>query len=62
MITTFKYIFEGRRELFKGLKIDKTDYDWKVHPVIHLDFGSCSAATYAGFMDALPVARPSDDF
>ena len=37
MITTFKYIFEGRRELFKGLKIDKTDYDWKVHPVIHLE-------------------------
>ena len=36
MITTFKYIFEGRRELFKGLKIDRTDYDWKVHPVIHI--------------------------
>ena len=54
MITTFKYIFEGRRELFKGLKIDRTDYDWKVHPVIHLDFGSCAAATYAAFKDALP--------
>ena len=55
MITTFKYIFEGRRELFKGLKIDKTDYDWKVHPVIHLNFGNCAAATYAVFKDALPV-------
>ena len=48
MITTFKYVFEGRRELFKGLKIDKTDYDWKVHPVIHLNFGFCAAATFAG--------------
>ena len=55
MITTFKYIFEGRRELFKGLKIDKTDYDWTVHPVIHIDFGACAAATYAVFRDALPV-------
>ena len=54
MITTFKYIFEGRRELFKGLKIDQTDYDWKVHPVIHIDFGSCAAATYADFASLLP--------
>ena len=53
MITTFKYIFEGRRELFKDLKIDRTDYDWKVHPVIHIDFGCCAAATYAVFKDAL---------
>ena len=55
MITTFKYIFEGRRELFKGLKIDRTDYDWKVHPVIHLNFGNCAAATHAAFMSALPT-------
>ena len=54
MITTFKYIFEGRRELFKGLKIDRTDYDWKVHPVIHLDFSFCAANTYAGFMEGFP--------
>ena len=54
MITTFKYIFEGRRELFKGLKIDRADYDWKVHPVIHLDFSRCSARTHAEFMRDLP--------
>ena len=42
MITTFKAIFQGKRELFKGLKIDRTDYDWKVHPVIHLDFSLCA--------------------
>ena len=54
MITTFKYIFEGRREFFRGLKIDRTDYDWKVHPVIHLNFGNCAAATYADFASLLP--------
>ena len=54
MITTFKYIFEGRRELFKGLKIDRTDYDWKVHPVIHFDFSQCARETYAAFMSEMP--------
>ena len=54
MITTFKYIFEGRRELFRGLKIDKTDYDWRVHPVIHLDFSFCAARTHAELMEGLP--------
>ena len=55
MITTFKYIFEGRRELFKGLKIDTTDYDWKVHPVIHLDFSLCARETHAAFMSEMPA-------
>ena len=54
MITTFKAIFEGKRELFKGLKIDATDYDWKVHPVIHLDFSFCAATTCADFLEGLP--------
>ena len=54
MITTFKYIFEGRRELFKGLKIDRTDYDWKVHPIIHIDFGLCARGTYSAFMSEMP--------
>ena len=55
MITTFKYIFQGRRELFKGLKIDRTDYDWKVHPVIHIDFSLCARETHAAFMSEMPA-------
>ena len=55
MITTFKAMFEGRRDLFKGLKIDRTDYDWKVHPVIHLDFSFCAATTCADFLEGLPA-------
>ena len=35
MLSTLKYIFEGRRDLFKGLKIDKKKYDWKKYPVVH---------------------------
>jgi len=43
LISTFKAIFQGRRELFTGLAIDKLDYDWKSYPIIHLDMGSCAA-------------------
>ena len=28
MLSTLKCIFEGRRELFKGLKIEKKRWDW----------------------------------
>ena len=44
-VSTLEAIFQGRRELFKGLAIDKTDYDWKTYPVIHIDFGNCGRNT-----------------
>jgi len=43
LISTLRSIFEGRRELFEGLDILDTEYDWKTHPVIHMDLGSCSS-------------------
>ena len=37
-LSTLKAVFEGRRELFRGLAIgDKQTYDWRPYPVIHLD-------------------------
>ena len=37
-LSTLKAVFEGRRELFRGLAIgDKQSYDWRPYPVIHLD-------------------------
>ena len=44
-LSTLKAIFQGKKELFKGLYIDKQPYDWKKYPVIHLDLGSISAST-----------------
>ena len=41
-VSTFEAIFQGKRELFKGLYIDSTDYDWKTYPVIHINFARCS--------------------
>jgi hypothetical protein len=47
MLTTLKAIFQGKRELFEGLHIATADYDWPVHPVIHLNMGSVAASTAA---------------
>ena len=59
MLSTLKAIFQGRRELFEGLGISRTDYDWKVHPVIHLNMGFCASENYEQFALSLPheIAR-----
>jgi hypothetical protein len=33
-----KNYFLGRKELFKGLKMEALEKDWKVYPVFHIDF------------------------
>ena len=38
-VSTLKAVFEGKKELFKGLAIYGKPYDWKPYPVIHLSFG-----------------------
>lgn len=40
LVSTLKNYFLGRKELFKGLKIDALEKDWKVHPVFHIDFNA----------------------
>ena len=48
-VTTLKSIFLGRREFFKGLAIDKTDYDWKPHAVIHFNWGRVDPSSVENF-------------
>ena len=38
LISTLESYFLGKKELFKGLKIETLEKDWKVYPVIHIDF------------------------
>ena len=38
-VSTLKAVFEGKKELFKGLAIYDKPYDWKQHPIIHLSYG-----------------------
>lgn len=45
LISTLSDLFKGRRDLFEGLLIDQTDYDWQEHPVIRIDFGQLGGYT-----------------
>jgi hypothetical protein len=56
MISTLKAMFQGRRDLFEGLAIMDTDWDWEKEkrPVIHINMGMCAAADYDTFASALP--------
>ena len=53
MLDTLKCIFEGRRELFKGLKIEKKKYDWKKHPVVRLSMDEVKGETPAQLVENL---------
>ena len=44
-ISTLKAVFQGRKDLFRGLAIYDKPYDWKQYPIIHLDMGNCNAQT-----------------
>ena len=52
-VSTLKCLFEGRRELFSGLKIEPK-WDWsKKWPVLHLDMGSMQARHVDEFNELL---------
>ncbi len=43
LLSTLKYFFQGKKELFQGLWVDKnTSHDWKEFPVLHFSFSSLS--------------------
>ena len=44
LISTLKAYFEGNRELFKGLRIDRREKDWTRYPVIRLDLSTAGDA------------------
>ena len=37
LISTLEAYFRGKKELFKGLAIEKLEKDWTEHPILHLD-------------------------
>ena len=46
MLSTLKCLFEGKRELFKGLRIEKRRWDWKrTYPVVMLNMAEAKAPT-----------------
>ena len=55
MLSTLKAMFEGRRDLFKGLAIDKLPWEgWtKPHPVYSFTMSSAVGETYGLFIERL---------
>ncbi len=53
MLSTLRAIFEGRRELFEGLKISKADYDWKAYPVLMMDMSGAKSISFEGMKEGL---------
>ncbi len=40
LTTTFKSYFEGRKDLFEGLKAGELEIDWTKYPVLHFDMST----------------------
>ena len=38
LVSTLEAYFSGKKELFKGLKIESLEKEWKTYPVFHIDF------------------------
>ncbi len=38
LLSTLRSYFDGKKDLFKGLKIDALEKDWHQHKVFHIDF------------------------
>ena len=38
LVSTLECYFQGRKELFKGLALEKLETEWKEYPVFHIDF------------------------
>ena len=59
LVSTLKNYFLGRKELFKGLKIDSLEKEWKVYPVFHVDFNG-SNFTKQGILENRIASYVSD--
>lgn len=42
LVSTLQMLFEGKKELFKNLWIEKSDWQWNYHPVMVIDFSQIS--------------------
>ncbi len=56
LCSTFEALFKNKRELFKNTWIDKSDYDWKEYPVIHLSMAQCDLKSPVSLEESLIAA------
>ena len=55
LCSTLKSYFEGRRDLFEGLKMAELETEWHQHPVLLISLASMKAGTEAEFNDKIDV-------
>ena len=46
LVSTLKYYFQGRKDLFKGLKMEALEKDWTEYPVFEIDFNGKKFVDY----------------
>ena len=51
MCSTLDALFSGKKELFEGLRIARTDYSFKAYPVLRFDFSKLDTGTYEDFLN-----------
>ena len=65
-VSAFQALFTGRRELFRGLAIERLGWKWRTHPVIHFRFSEASTDTldsfYRTFSDIVKMSLVSAGF
>ena len=58
-LSTLRSYFEGRKDLFEGLAISKTETEWKQYPVFYFDFNVGDFTTEENFRNSLGLKLDS---
>lgn len=53
LLSTLESYFRGKKELFRGLAIEKLEKEWKEYPVLHLDLNTQKYDTLQALLDVL---------
>ena len=54
-LSVLKALFTGRRELFEGLYLGRTDWKWEKYPVIHFEFNDVTATSVEDFETSFAI-------
>jgi hypothetical protein len=55
LTSTLKYYFEGRKELFTGLAIEKLETEWTKYPVLRFDLSGAKSDDLRKVEDGYPA-------
>ena len=53
LLSTLEAYFQGKKELFEGLAIEKLEKEWTEHPILHLDLNIARYASTSDLEDIL---------